>query len=451
MTMIRGEHLYKVFGPQARKAVDLFEQGWTRDEVKEQTGALGAVIDADIDVAEGELFVVMGLSGSGKSTLVRMINRLHDPTSGTVEIDGVNVTELDGKELRDLRAGKVSMVFQRFALFPHMTILDNAAWGLETQQVDKDERYEKARKALSTVGLDGWEANYASELSGGMQQRVGLARALATEADILLMDEPFSALDPLIKRDMQSLLIELQSELRKSIIFITHDLNEAMRLGDRIAVMKDGRIEQTGEPDEILSNPATEYVAEFVRDVDRSRVLTAANAVQDPLVTLSPDTQPRAAMVQMRDHEAAELFVTESNRTLVGAVRDSDVSEAAKRGDRTIRDVLHHDYGQTGEDTPLGHTLLDAARYTLPLAVVDEQGRLVGVIPRVTLLSALANRDVLAEDGDPDANGSGPPDAAELAAQAANDGQPVASDGQAHSRGETTTGETPAEEGAHHG
>ncbi|MGQ0670044.1 MAG: quaternary amine ABC transporter ATP-binding protein [Actinomycetota bacterium] len=251
-----------------------------RPELLEKTGCVAAVRDVSFDVSEGEVFVVMGLSGSGKSTLVRMINRLHDPTAGQVLIDGEDVLQLSSERLRDLRRHKISMVFQHFGLFSHRRIVDNVAYGLEVQGVEKTKRTAKAREVLEVVGLGGWGGHYPEELSGGMQQRVGLARALATNPQIMLFDEPFSALDPLIRRDMQDEVVRLQREVRKTMIFITHDLAEALKLGDRIAIMKDGKFVQVGTPEEVVAHPADDYVADFTRDVPRAHVLTARAIMQ---------------------------------------------------------------------------------------------------------------------------------------------------------------------------
>ena len=282
--VIRARNVYKVFGRRPEAVVDRLKSGETRQDVEKAGTA--AVIDASFDVYQGEIFVVMGLSGSGKSTVIRTLNALHPATSGTVEVLGQDLAKLTPKELRALRSEHISMVFQHFALFPHWTVIENAAYSLETQGVEKEERYSKAREVLAAVGLKGWEDSYPSELSGGMQQRVGLARALAAETDIMLMDEAFSALDPLIRREMQDELKQIQAQLGRTIVFITHDLNEAMFLGDRIAVMKDGQIVQIGTPLEILSEPADDYVASFTADVDRGRVLTA-EAVMVPNEELS--------------------------------------------------------------------------------------------------------------------------------------------------------------------
>jgi glycine betaine/proline transport system ATP-binding protein len=280
---LEAEHLHKVFGRRPDEAVERLRQGADREELRAD-GVTAAVIDASFTVEPGQIFVVMGLSGSGKSTLLRMLNGLLEPTAGHVRFDGQDLTALSDRELREVRAKKISMVFQHFALFPHRSVLENAAYGLAVQGVPRAEREKRATEALQLCGLGGWEKAWPDELSGGMQQRVGLARALAIDADLLLMDESFSALDPLIRRDMQDQLLELQRTLKKTIVFITHDLNEAMRLGDRIAVMRDGRIVQTGSAEDILLRPANDYVASFIQDVDRSRVLTAG-ALMDTSVT----------------------------------------------------------------------------------------------------------------------------------------------------------------------
>ncbi|MFJ9827962.1 glycine betaine/L-proline ABC transporter ATP-binding protein [Streptomyces sp. NPDC101160] len=290
MSRLQADHLYKVFGRRPDEAVrKLAEAGADRDALRSD-GTTAAVIDASFTVEAGQIFVVMGLSGSGKSTLLRMLNGLLPPTAGRVLFDGRDLTALAPRELREVRSTKISMVFQHFALFPHRSVLENAAYGLEVQGVPRAEREKRAAEALELCGLAGWEKSWPDELSGGMQQRVGLARALATDADVLLMDESFSALDPLIRRDMQDQLLVLQQKLKKTIVFITHDLNEAMRLGDRIAVMRDGRIVQLGTAEDILVRPANDYVASFIQDVDRTRVLTAESVMTDG--TVAPEDCP---------------------------------------------------------------------------------------------------------------------------------------------------------------
>ncbi|HET7237336.1 MAG TPA: betaine/proline/choline family ABC transporter ATP-binding protein [Actinomycetota bacterium] len=272
--------VWKVYGPHPERVVGSEDASLPRADLLAKTGCVAAVRDVGFDVGAGEVFVVMGLSGSGKSTLIRMINRLHDPTSGQILIDGEDVLVLSQERLRELRRHKISMVFQHFGLLPHRRIVDNVSYGLEVQGVDKAERNERAREVIEVVGLGGWGDHYPEELSGGMQQRVGLARALATDPEIMLFDEPFSALDPLIRRDMQDEVVRLQRELRKTMIFITHDLMEALKLGDRIAIMKDGHFVQVGTPEEIVAHPADDYVADFTKDVPRAHVLTARSIMR---------------------------------------------------------------------------------------------------------------------------------------------------------------------------
>ena len=302
MPLIESQEIYKVFGRRPARAVERLRSGETREDLRAD-GFTPAVIDASFDVEQGQIFVVMGLSGSGKSTLIRMVNGLLPPTAGRLAIDGQDVTGLEGRALRDLRRRKVSMVFQHFALLPHRTVGENAAYALKVQGLNRKDREEKAERALELVGLGGWGGSLPGELSGGMRQRVGLARALAAETEILLMDEAFSALDPLIRREMQDQLIELQHRLDKTILFITHDLNEAMRLGDRIAMMRDGRIVQVGSAEQILNDPANDYVAQFVQDVDRTRVLTASAVMEPPAAVLGIEQGPRAAHRLMRENQ----------------------------------------------------------------------------------------------------------------------------------------------------
>lgn len=386
---VQAEHLYKVFGRRPAEAARRLIDGATRETVAPLGAA--AVVDASFEVRRGEIFVVMGLSGSGKSTLIRMLNGLLEPTSGTVTIGGTRITGAPAPQLREVRRRSVSMVFQHFALLPHRTVLDNAAYGLEVQGVGAEERRERALKIVKRVGLSGREHSLPGELSGGMQQRVGLARALASDTDILLMDEAFSALDPLIRREMQEQLVELQSELGKTIVFITHDLNEAMFLGDRIAVMRDGRIVQVGTPEDILTDPANDYVAQFVHDVDRARVLTAAS-VMEPVKALVPvSAGPRAALHVMRDLQTSAVFVVGEGRKFLGVVRDRDVMRQVKAMETDLSKVVRADGARVPGETPLSQLFEAAVESSLPVAVVDDEQRLLGVIPRVTLLSALGN------------------------------------------------------------
>ena len=383
------DHATKVFGRRPKEAAKRLRAGASREEVKPFGTA--AVIDASFDVRVGEIFVVMGLSGSGKSTLIRLLNGLGDTTDGSISVFGHEIVGMSAAELRKVRREQMAMVFQHFALFPHRTVLENAAYGLEIQGVPVEERSERARGWLSRVGLDGWADSLPGELSGGMQQRVGLARAFAAGTRILLMDEAFSALDPLIRREMQELLVELQQELGVTIVFITHDLNEAMFLGDRIAVMRDGRIVQLGTPNDILTDPANDYVAQFVQDVDRARVLTAGDVMEPPRAVVPASAGPRAALKAMRDLQTSACFVTSAGRKLIGVVRDKDMLRLVRDGGTNISDALKPTPSIVSPDQLIAELFELAVESPLPVAVVDEQDRLIGVVPRVTLLASLTN------------------------------------------------------------
>ena len=380
--------LFKVFGKNPRSVVDRLRAGASRTEVADQGTA--AVIDASFTVQKGEIFVIMGLSGSGKSTVIRMLNGLLEPTAGDVVVQGENVTTASASQLRDIRRRSISMVFQHFALLPHRTVLDNAAYALEIQGVGATERRERAREILDKVGLGDRADAMPDELSGGMRQRVGLARALTAGTDIMLMDEAFSALDPLIRREMQEQLVELQRELGRTIIFITHDLNEAMFLGDRIAVMRDGRIVQNGTPEEILTDPANDYVAQFVQDVDRTRVLTASSVMEAPAAMVPVSAGVRGALKVMRDLQTGSVLVTE-NRRFLGAVTDRAVVRAVKHGNTDLRSLAKNQQPIVGPDEPLTDVIERSVESPVPIAVVDDSGRLLGAIPRVVLLAALGN------------------------------------------------------------
>ncbi|MCT2086344.1 glycine betaine/L-proline ABC transporter ATP-binding protein [Microbacterium enclense] len=384
---IAAKNLFKVFGRSPQSAVEKLRAGARRDELGDAGTA--AVIDASFDVEPGEIFVIMGLSGSGKSTIIRMLNGLHDVTAGTVEVQGDPLTGVSPARLRGLRRERIAMVFQHFALLPHRTVAANVAYPLEVRGVSKTERLAKANEILALVGLDGWGDKLPSALSGGMQQRVGIARALAADTDILLMDEAFSALDPLIRREMQEQLLELQRTLKKTIVFITHDLNEAMFLGDRIAVMRDGRIVQIGTPEDILTDPANDYVEQFVQDVDRARVLTAANVMERPRPRVDAAAGPRTALRQMRDAYMSAAYVTDRDRKLLGIITDRDAMKLVRAGESTLLGRLKPTPHSVNEDDVLMNLFVPAVESPLPLAVLDAEGRLTGVIPRVTLLAAL--------------------------------------------------------------
>jgi glycine betaine/proline transport system ATP-binding protein len=400
--------VYKVFGRRAHEAVRRLEAGADRSDIASLGTA--AVIDASFEVEPGETFVVMGLSGSGKSTLIRMLNGLWRPTAGKVVLGDADLSAVSARELREIRRRRVSMVFQHFALLPHRTIMENAAYPLALQDVERSERRRRAGEALEMVGLAGWEDHLPAELSGGMRQRVGLARALAADTEVLLMDEAFSALDPLIRREMQEQLLELQQSLGKTIVFITHDLNEAMHLGDRIAVMRDGRIVQIGTSEQILSDPANDYVAQFVADVDKSRVLTAGSVMVRPAAVVTAGSGPRVVLRDMRDAQASAAYVVNRDRTLRGVIRDEDVVAAQRAGKESLTELTLEAVTPVGVEAPLMDIFAPSAESVLPVPVVDERGRLVGVIPRVTLLEAMVPNEASPEaSGDADDPAAVPP------------------------------------------
>ncbi|WP_084479300.1 glycine betaine/L-proline ABC transporter ATP-binding protein [Nesterenkonia sp. AN1] len=385
--VVRARNVYKAFGKRPDEIVRRIKDGADREDVKDLGTA--AVIDASFDVHPGEVFVVMGLSGSGKSTLIRMVNGLLPATAGSIEVGGEDIARLSANELRRVRREKVSMVFQHFALLPHRTVGQNAAYALEVQGLNRSDRERKAEEALQMVGLDGWGGSMPDELSGGMRQRVGLARALAAGTDVMLMDEAFSALDPLIRREMQDQLVELQEQLGKTILFITHDLNEAMRLGDRIAMMRDGRTVQIGTSEQILNDPANDYVAQFVQDVDRTRVLTAGAIMEPPVAVLGTEQGPRTAHKLMREHQTSVLAVVDRGKKLHGFVHEAAVAAAVSQGANTLEGLLQPAPSVHAE-TPLAELMTQAAQSEAGLAVIDDAGRLEGIIARVTLLNALA-------------------------------------------------------------
>ncbi|MFD1017758.1 quaternary amine ABC transporter ATP-binding protein [Thalassobacillus hwangdonensis] len=393
MPIIKVEDLSKIFGKNAKQATKLLDQGLSKEEILKKTGNTVGVNRASFEVEEGEIFVIMGLSGSGKSTLVRLINRLIEPTEGNVMIDGENLAKMDKKDLRRVRREKLSMVFQKFALFPHRTILQNAEFGLEVQGIDKDERHKKAKEALEMVGLGDYIHQYPAQLSGGMQQRVGLARALANDPEVLLMDEAFSALDPLIRKEMQDELLDLQETMKKTILFITHDLDEALRIGDRIALMKDGKIVQIGTPEEILVNPANNYVEKFVEDVDRSKVLAAQHVMKRPETVDIDKHGPRAALERMRKEGLSSIYVVDRKRTLQGYVTADDVSSAVKADKNDLREILRTDVPKVHLDTPM-QAIFDVIHDSpVPVAVVEDE-KLKGIIVRGAVIAALAGSEV---------------------------------------------------------
>ena len=385
--------LWKVFGEDPDRAMSSEYTGKQKSEIQEELGCVVALKDVSFDVNEGETFVVMGLSGSGKSTLVRCLTRLIEPNAGEIYVAAEDVIKYNGRELTNFRRTKTAMVFQHFGLMPNRTILDNVAFGLEIQGIDKHTRWEKAREVIELVGLKGWEDNYATELSGGMQQRVGLARALAVDPEILLMDEPFSALDPLIRREMQDELINLQTTLKKTIVFITHDLDEALRLGTRIAIMKDGEIVQLGSKEEIVDNPADSYVEDFIRSISRTRVLGAGSIMQDASIVVDSSTGIDSLLKKLDETEEDHVFVTSSDNRLIGMVSEKDLSSDSLDKNSSLKELITNDppiLNRVYQDTPIDELVPLSAMSDCPVAVVDEEDTLLGIVTRGSLLLSLA-------------------------------------------------------------
>lgn len=386
----------KIFGKSPKVAIDLLEKGKSKKEILKETGQTVGINKVNFEIYPGEIFVIMGLSGSGKSTLIRMFNRLISPTKGEILIENEDIVKMNAARLREVRQKKISMVFQNFALFPHKTILENTEFGLEIQKVPLEDREKKAIQSLEIVGLKGYENQLPSQLSGGMQQRVGLARALASNTDIILMDEAFSALDPLIRKDMQDELLEIQDQFKKTIIFITHDLDEALRIGDKIALMKDGSVIQLGTPEQIMMNPANEYVEKFVEDVDLSKVLTASH-VMKRAEKISLDRGPRVALEIMRKQGYSSIFVVDRRQRLMGAITAEQARKAIDKN-QSISEVMTIDIPLAKEDQLLIEILDVMSTSVIPISVVDEEKRLKGIIIRGAVIGALAgNKDSLNE------------------------------------------------------
>ena len=385
---VKVENVTKIFGRNPKSILPKIKKGTSKETILAETGHAVGVNNVSFEVNKGEIFVIMGLSGSGKSTLIRCLNLLNKPTEGKIFIDGENIIDYDNKQLKEFRQKKVAMVFQHFGLFTHRTVLNNVVYGLEIRGIPEEERYEIARKTLASVGLEGWEDKYPNQLSGGMQQRVGLARALANDPDILLMDEPFSALDPLIKREMQQELLDIQSRLKKTIIFITHDINEAFKLGERVAIIKDGIIEQIDTPDEILAAPKNEYIKNFVRDIDRSKILQAKNIMFKPSALVSIKDGLKIAIKEMEQSGISSIFVVDTDRKLLGLITIDDALKALKENHK-LKDILIHDYFTTGPETYIQELIPMATESKYPIAVMDEENRLLGIIVRVSVLSNL--------------------------------------------------------------
>jgi len=391
---IRIEQVSKLFGPNPQAALPLLDSDATKAEIMEKTGSIVGLRNVTLDIAGGSIFVVMGLSGSGKSTLIRHINRLIEPTAGRILVDDTDVVSLSQAALRDLRLHRVSMVFQNFGLLPNKTVIDNVALGLRFAGAGKFRARDRAMQQVERVGLKGFEMQYPRQLSGGMQQRVGLARALATDAEILLMDEAFSALDPLIRHDMQSQLLELQNDLNKTIVFITHDLDEALRIGDQIAILNDGSLSQFGTGEEILLHPADDYVKRFVRNVDRGRVITVTAAARKMPTITSADISIDKISRLLVAEDARTVFIVDEEGQPTGAISAASVAHHAAADDGYWREPKHIlPVTRVSSDTILADALSDVAESEVPVAVVDERGRMIGAISRQSALEAMTGTD----------------------------------------------------------
>jgi glycine betaine/proline transport system ATP-binding protein len=388
MSKIKVENISKVFGPSAKKVLDDLEKNFDKQDVLAETKHAIGVYKASFEVEEGEVFVIIGLSGSGKSTLIRCLNMLNRPTGGKIIIDGEDIVKYDRKQLREFRRHKAAMVFQNFALLSHKNVLENVAFGLKIRGISKEESQAKAREVLAMVGLEGYEESPVNALSGGMKQRVGLARALANDPEILLMDEAFSALDPIVRRDMQFELIKLQKKLKKTIVFITHDINEAFKLGDHVAIMKDARIVQIGTPEEILANPCDDYVEKFTVDIDRTRVLPVRTIMSVPGCMVKLKDGPKVALQEMKANSVSSAYVVDDQLQLKGIINLKAAVEAIENRQPLV-EAMVTDMIVVDHETLISDLVPLAAQSPYPIAVKDDQNRLCGIVTRVAILSHL--------------------------------------------------------------
>ena len=403
--IIKVDSVWKIFGRNPERVLAPENVNKSKPEIQAELGNVIGLHDVSFEVQKGQTFVIMGLSGSGKSTMVRCLIRLIEPTAGSIVIDGDDITAMDDKSLMAFRRDKIAMVFQHYGLMPHRNVLDNASWGLEVQGVSEEERYSRTREVLEMVGLGGWEASFPRQLSGGMQQRVGLARALVVDTDILLMDEPFSGLDPLIRRQMQDELLRLQEELHKTIVFITHDLNEALKLGDRIAIMQNGRVVQIGSPEDIVLRPEDEYVGDFTQDVRLESVLTASKVMVAPKTTVLGHQGPRAALHAIGATDGDAAWIVDRTQRYIGLLTITRANDALRAGINRLD--LGLGYVDQGYETVSPDTTFDvliplAMSSNFPIPVTDADNKLVGEVHRSALAEALA--ETSAADPDYEAN-----------------------------------------------
>jgi glycine betaine/proline transport system ATP-binding protein len=386
--ILRAEHLYKLYGANKAAAREMLNEGREKDEIFQKTGVTVAVNDVSFEVERGKIFVLIGMSGSGKSTVVRCLNRLNEATSGKVLFEGQDIACYSREELLEFRRSKISMVFQSFGLMSHRDVLGNVAYGLEVRGMKKPEREEQAMKMISLVGLEGWEHKKITELSGGMRQRVGIARALANNPDVLLMDEPFSALDPLVRRDMQFELLSIQEKLNKTVIFITHDINEAFKLGNTVSIMKDGRIIQTATPEEMSSNPADEYVENFINSADKSQIYSVRHIMQTPTCLIHSRDGANNALKQMRDQGVSSAFVVGDKLELVGILTLDDALRV-RAGEAEFSEAIIRNLPTASKDTLISNLIPVAAAARFPIAVVDEENHFEGIVTKAAVLGSL--------------------------------------------------------------
>lgn len=383
--IIEINNLTKIYGKSPKQAFKGIKEGLTKEEILDTTGQTVGLNNISFEVYEGETFVIMGLSGSGKSTLIRCLNLIHRPTSGEIKVFDKDITQLDKKSLREFRKNNIAMVFQHFGLFNHMNVIENVQFGLEIKKVPNEKRAKIAREAIDSVGLSGYEESDINDLSGGMKQRVGLARALANDPDILLMDEPFSALDPLIKKEMHEELLDLQSKLKKTIIFITHDVNEAFKLGDRIAVLKDGELIQIGTPNEFIENPANEYIKKFIEDVDKLRVLKCKDIMKKNWLKVYMNSKPKVAIMEMEKADKEIAVAVNKERDPIGFITLDDCIRA-KKEELELSNYIKTEFLEVDLDMYVKDIMEDVFKTHYPIVIKNKEGKMVGVIPRAKLL-----------------------------------------------------------------
>lgn len=386
--IMRAQNVSKLYGINKAEAIKLIKEGTDKETVHRKTGVTVALWDVSFEVRKGEVFVIIGLSGSGKSTIVRCLNRLNKPSSGEIFYEDSEIDKFSKKELLDYRRNKISMVFQNFGLMSHRTVLENVAYGLEVKNIPKEDRKKKAMEMISMVGLEGWENQHINSLSGGMKQRVGLARALANDPEVLLMDEPFSALDPLVRRDMQFELLSIQRKLQKTVIFITHDINEAFKLGDTVAIMRDGRIIQIDTPQNMSAKPADDYVSKFIGSADKAKVLSVKNVMITPTCLVRPKDAPIQAIREMRANSVSTAYVVDDEMKFIGVITINDAVRANKEG-LALSSMITSDVYTVNEEKLIEDVLHLAAKSKYPIAVLDEEQKLKGIISKAAVLSSL--------------------------------------------------------------